>query len=103
MKVLFYHHLPLPVKKYGGTERIMFWHMKELVRLGHEVTLIGHPDSEVEKFGIKLVPVQADLIRESWEQFIPTGIDIVHLQFSYVVANLPTISTVHGNGQSQIF
>lgn len=100
MKIVFYHHTPLPVKTYGGTERIMFWHMKELVRLGHEVILLGHPDSKVEEFGIKLIKLSSEIIRNGWESLVPKDADIVHLQVNKDLnSNIPQINTVHGNGQ----
>lgn len=100
MKIVFYHHTPLPVKKYGGTERIMFWHMKELVALGHEVVLLGHPDSEVQKFGISLIPLPKDKLRNGWEELIPLDGDILHLQFSTLDKfKIPHICTVHGNAK----
>jgi len=100
VKITFYHHVPLPVKKYGGTERILFWHMKELSRLGHDVTLLGHPDSEVEKYGIKLIPLEGEYLRDRWQEKIPSETDIVHLQYtpSFEIEK-PLIVTVHGNGQ----
>ena len=52
---------PLPVKHYGGTERVMFWLMKELVHLGHQPVLIGHPKSKVSEFGIELIPIEKNL------------------------------------------
>lgn len=30
----------VPPKLYGGTERVVFWLTEELVRLGHDVTLV---------------------------------------------------------------
>jgi hypothetical protein len=47
MKIVFSHSGVLPVLGYGGIERIVFWHMAELARMGHKVVLIGHPDSRV--------------------------------------------------------
>lgn len=100
MKIVFYHHTPLPVKTYGGTERIMFWHMKELANLGHEVILLGHPDSKVEEFGIKLIKLSNDIIRNGWETSVPKDADIVHLQVNKdLKSTIPQINTVHGNGQ----
>ncbi len=98
MKIVFHSSAPLPVKTYGGIERIVFWHMRELARLGHKVVLIGHPDSEVAEYGIELIPyAKANL---DWEKLIPTDTDVAHLPYNHQVrSGLPTISTVHGNGQ----
>lgn len=100
MKIVFYHHTPLPVKTYGGTERILFWHMKQLAKLGHEVILLGHPESSVEEFGIKLVKLSNDILRDGWQKLIPLDADIIHLQFNLDLNHkIPQINTVHGNGQ----
>ena len=96
MKVVFRHHIALPVRGYGGTERILFWHMVELARLGHKVIFIGPAESRVEEYGIELVACHGN----EWEQLIPKDSDIIHLSFNYTVpGDIPTINTVHGNGQ----
>lgn len=98
MKIVFHSVNPLPVKAYGGIERIVFWHMVELVRQGHQVVLIGHPDCEVNAYGIEHIPYAlSDL---DWEKLIPSDTDIAHLSYNHIVrTGLPTICTVHGNGQ----
>lgn len=47
-------NLPVPPKKYGGTERIIFWLCEELKKMGHEVFLFGSKDSKVS---CKLIPI----------------------------------------------
>ena len=96
MKIVFRHHTPLPVKGYGGTERILFWHMVELARLGHKVIFIGPAKSRVEEYGIEFIACHDN----EWELLIPKDSDIIHLSFNYTVpGDIPTINTVHGNGQ----
>jgi glycosyltransferase involved in cell wall biosynthesis len=99
MKIVFLHGTsPLPVLGYGGIERILFWHMCELARMGHKVVLIGHPDSKVSQFGIELIPITGDLAL--WENYVPKDADIIHLSFNQKVKlDIPVITTVHGNGQ----
>ncbi len=99
MKIVIQHHIPLPVQGYGGTERIVFWHMKELARLGHEVVFIGPSDSKVSQHGIKHIVDDTNKI-EIWQKLIPKDADIVHLNYNYTVpGNIPTINTVHGNAK----
>lgn len=97
MHITFQHHSPLPVKAYGGIERMLYWHMKELVRQGHKVSLIGHKDCDLEKEGIELI-VQT---KESWEDQIPNNTDVVQLFYNYTVKNpnFPTVNTIGGNGK----
>ncbi len=97
MKVVFQHNGVLPVKKYGGIERILFWHMKELVKYGHEVILIGHKDSEVSQYGIKLIEMPED---EKWERVVPNDTDLIHLTYHHKTdIEIPILTNIHGNGQ----
>lgn len=99
MKIVFSHDGILPVIGYGGIERIVFWHMAELARMGHKVVLIGHPESRVQQYGIELITVKGDFSTE-WKKYIPQDADIIHLSYNHrVPGNIPTIITVHGNGQ----
>ncbi len=99
MKIVFHFEEILPVKTYGGIERILFWHMKELVRQNHQVVLIGHPDSKVEEYGIQLIKIDLNQ-KASWENLIPKDADIIHLSYNHTPKNsIPTINTVHGNGK----
>lgn len=98
MKIVFFHSGILPVHGYGGIERILFWHMCELARLGHKIVLIGHKDSRVTEYGIELIPIKGNL--SEWIELIPKNADIIHLSFNFKVpGDIPTITTVHGNGQ----
>jgi glycosyltransferase involved in cell wall biosynthesis len=99
MKIAFQHTGPLPVVGYGGIERILFWHMVELAQMGHEVILVGHPNSKVSEFGIKHIPsLEADPAQ--WIKLIPKDTDIIHLAYNCKIdANIPVITTVHGNGK----
>ncbi len=95
MKITFSHPHPLPVVKYGGSERILFWHMKELARLGHQVVLIGHPDSDVQRYGIELIAMRDG----EWQQQIPKDSDVVHLFTNTEIPGIPTLVTIQGNGK----
>lgn len=98
MKIVFSHNGILPVLGYGGIERILFWHMVELARMGHQVVLIGHPDSKVKEYGIELIPMKGT--NQEWIEQVPADADIIHLSYNYKVpGKIPTIITVHGNGQ----
>ncbi|MBY0412825.1 MAG: glycosyltransferase, partial [Bdellovibrionales bacterium] len=99
MKIIFSHDAPLPVIGYGGIERILFWHMAELARMGHKVVLIGHPDSKVKDHGIELITVPGSF-HPDWIKHIPKDADIIHMSYNYrIPGDIPTIITIHGNGQ----
>lgn len=46
--------LPVPPQKYGGTERVIYYLIKGLQELGHEVTLFATGDSQVD---CRLIPI----------------------------------------------
>lgn len=97
MKIVFQHDGILPVLKYGGIERIIFWHMKELAKQGHKVVLIGNADSLVAEHGIELIPSPVGV---DWSSLVPKDADIVHLFYNFKFpGNIPTINTIQGNGK----
>ena len=96
MKILFEHNGVLPVVGYGGTERIVYWLMLELVKLGHEVVLVAHPDSDVERHGIKLIKHPGG----DWRSVIPKDIDLIHYSYTPPFElPAPVLVTIHGNGK----
>ncbi len=98
MKIVFHHEGILPVKKYGGIERILYWHMVELAIRGHKVVLIGHENSEVSHHGIEHIALLEN--QKDWEKLIPKDSDIIHLQYNHIPnVDIPTINTLHGNGK----
>ncbi|MEC7277600.1 MAG: glycosyltransferase [Bdellovibrionota bacterium] len=99
MKIVFQHLGVLPVVKYGGIERILFWHMKELASRGHNVVLIGNKDSDVERYGIELI--ESPLEMEEIEEVIPKDADLLHLTFNYELKKreIPVLYNIQGNGQ----
>ena len=109
--------IAVPPKKYGGTERVIYFLIKGLVELGHEPILIGAGDSKVPCRLIESVPmaifypkrpmdlprfnVQVKLINRKIGRLIKeniTDVDIVHShgydlkRFQYH----PNLTTLHG-------
>lgn len=98
MKIVFQHSGILPVKKYGGIERIIFWHMKELAKRGHQVIFFGAKGSDVERYGIEFREYPNDV--DEFENQIPQDTDIVHLTYSHTFKrDIPTLINIQGNGQ----
>jgi len=99
LKIVFQHLGVLPVVKYGGIERILFWHMRELASRGHNVVLIGNKDSDVERYGIELI--ESPLEMEEIEEVIPKDADLLHLTFNYELKKreIPVLYNIQGNGQ----
>jgi glycosyltransferase involved in cell wall biosynthesis len=70
--------------------------MKELVQLGHEVTLIGHAESKVDQIGVDLIARTED----DWREQIPDGVDLIHLFYTpSFELPCPSLVTIEGNGQ----
>ncbi len=86
---------PIPPSLYGGTERTLYQLGKALVQLGHKVTLIAHPDSNVP--GSELIPCEGS--DEDAMRLVPSATDILHLSNHNVVSPpKPFLVTVNGNG-----
>ena len=55
MHVALLYHRRLPVRGYGGTERVVVWLARGLAALGHQVSLLAPEGSRVPE--AVLVPV----------------------------------------------
>lgn len=96
MKICFQHDHILPVKTYGGIERILYWLMLELDRRGHEVLLIGNPSSSFPNSKIKVIEKKSN----EWWKDIPKDTDIIHLFYNFEVpSEIPTLVAIQGNGK----
>src|SRR5262249_49030304 len=93
--------LPVPPPDYGGTQRVIYWLGKTLVELGHQVTLIAHPESHIP--GAELRPLSPDESdREAWIRLVPDSTDLIHLwDNDRPIAKKPCLVTVEGNGRSR--
>src|SRR5262245_6981931 len=77
----------------------MYWLGKALVQLGHQVTLIAHPDSRIP--GVELRPLSdPTTLDSSWLRLVPGSTDILHLRHP-PVGDLPRpfVITNGGNGR----
>lgn len=78
---------------YGGTERVIWWLGKELVRLGHRVTYIVAAASQSPFANVILYDPAIPL-----NQLIPADVDVVHLHHAANEKPLkPYLVTMHGN------
>ena len=74
--------MPFPPTTIGGTERIVQYLIDELVKRGHEVTLMGHNDSIVQE-NVKLIPIgtnldQRNTVKKIWKHLISNKYDVIH-------------------------
>lgn len=88
--------IPVPPIHYGGIERIIDMLIKEYVSMGHDVTLIAHPDSKPME-GCRFIPYKSckdDLIKNSLiitRSYLKHKYDVIHSfsRLSYLLPLLP--------------
>lgn len=86
--------IPVPPPLYGGTQRLMNWLSKGLQALGHTVTVVAHPDSQVS--GVELIP-SAD--PGASQDIVPDSTDVIHFfDLENPSARKPFLVTINGNG-----
>ncbi len=98
MRIVLLHHGVLPVRGYGGTERVVVWLIRGLATLGHEVTLIAGTGSKVPE--ARLIPVDPRLaVKPGFDvrPHLPPGVDLVHAHQPVGPTGPPTLWTMHGN------
>jgi glycosyltransferase involved in cell wall biosynthesis len=104
----------IPPKLYGGTERVVYWLVEELVALGHEVTLFASGDSctsaKLEAFWPRALRLDGSIrdpnalhmamlehVRRQADDF-----DFLHFHLDYYPFSLfsrqatPFVTTLHG-------
>src|SRR5436190_5899406 len=104
----------IPPKLYGGTERVVYWLVEELVALGHEVTLFAsgdsHTSAKLQAFWPRALRLDGSIrdpnalhmmmlehVRRQAEDF-----DFLHFHLDYYPFSLfsrqstPFVTTLHG-------
>ncbi len=74
MNILIFNNNVLPVMKYGGTERLLWWLGKELTRQGHKVTFLAKEGTKSDFAKVIFYNLSVSI-----NQQIPDYIDVVHL------------------------
>ena len=104
----------VPPEGYGGTERVMYELIVELVRRGHDVTTFASGDSEIPGRHVPTVPVAlrpADFRDDPMGYFLTTMLAVLdskeefdlihsHLEWSSLLlaraTTVPVVATFHG-------
>jgi len=104
---------PVPPRKYGGTERVVDWLIREQVDAGHEVSLFASGDSITRAKLIPVVPralwkapgvkiydiyhtIELDMVDKMSDEF-----DIIHSHFNFIHfqslnrLKIPMVTTLH--------
>ena len=99
MHVTLYTHSRLPVRGYGGTQRVVVWLARGLAEQGHRVTLLAPSGSGVPEAG--LIPFDGRALgRPGFDlgRMVPTDTDIVHAHAPLPAPiQHPYVFTLHGN------
>ncbi len=98
MHILIVNNTSIPVQKYGGTERVIWWLGKQLVHMGHQVSYLVASGSYCE-FATGVHVLNHEI---PFNQQIPAGVDVVHLNCRVnETPAIPYIFTLHGNTNDQ--
>jgi glycosyltransferase involved in cell wall biosynthesis len=93
MHILIVNNTSIPVHKYGGTERVIWWLGKALVKAGHQVSYLVAPGSSCDFANVYTYNESV-----TFNTLIPAGIEVVHLNHHVnEIPNIPYIQTMHGN------
>lgn len=94
MKIVLVHDVVLPVRRYGGTERVVWALGHELSRMGHQVTFMLRKGSSCPFARI----IETDPTKSIGSQ-VPEDTDIVHFQDTARTVDLqkPYVVTINGN------
>jgi len=99
LHVVVASHYRLPVKGYGGTERVVVALVRGLAALGHRVTLLAAPGSRVSEATVVEVPPAR--IRDpdlDLATLLPPDADLLHAVFPVRRApSHPFVQTLEGN------
>jgi len=89
----------LPAKGYGGPERVVVALVRGLVALGHRVTLLAPPGSQVAEATVVGVTPKKLADPAELARVVPDDADILHAHFSLRGApdGVPFVKTIHRN------
>lgn len=99
MKVLLVHNSILPIKYYGGTERIVWDLAKALTSKGYQIEMLLPIGSKCPFAKVKWINPEQDLSSQISNEY-----DLVHFHFipkSIERIKLPYIITIHGNPSTE--
>jgi glycosyltransferase involved in cell wall biosynthesis len=95
VNILIFHNAILPVTKYGGTERIIWWLGKELSKKGHKITFLAAEGSKSSFAEILIYEPNLPLNKQ-----IPVNIDVIHLDHKPLEPmTKPYVVVIHGNSE----
>lgn len=104
MHVALFHPAKLPVRRYGGIDRVVVWLARGLAEQGHTVSLLASPGSEVPEAAlIPVPPGPASKPGFDLARHLPPGVDIIHSHrpLPQPASGPPLVWTHHGNSPAE--
>ena len=100
MHIALVSHYRLPVRKYGGTERVVVALARGLAALGHRVTLVAAPGTQVPEASVIEMPPEVITSHDlDLATVVPRDVDVIHLQFlAGRRPSRPFLQTMYGEG-----
>lgn len=109
MRVGLYFDGTLPVRKYGGTERVIVWLARGLREIGIDVVILARPGTSLPPHAVHFIPrkVIRGMARDAefeLDRWLPDDLDVLHFH-SPVLGRVavPHLTTIHGNGEPGSF
>lgn len=99
MHIGLYSHRHIPIRGYGGTERVVVWLARGLAELGHRITLVALEGSRIPEASVVPLPAR-ELRRAEFDitPFLPGDLDILHAHAPLRIRPAcPSVFTLHGN------
>lgn len=88
----------VPVERYGGSQRVVYWQAKAQAQLGHRVTLLAPRGSSCP--GVEVVEVPRDAV---YGRCIPSDVDVAHLHGVHPAGvRVPHLITAQGNSPGEL-
>ncbi|HMB01016.1 MAG TPA: glycosyltransferase [Spirochaetota bacterium] len=104
MHILIVNNKPIPVSRYGGTQRDIWWLGRELVQRGHKVTYLVPPGSYSPFAEVIYFDPKAPNLEDNLEKKIPQNVDIVNVHFilKRAIRTKPCLVVIHGNSSKPV-
>jgi glycosyltransferase involved in cell wall biosynthesis len=105
LRIGLYFDGPLPVRKYGGTERVIIWLARGLRELGHDPVILAREGTRLGSLPVhELTPTTIRRMAQDsdfrLDPSIPDGIDVIHFHSATSGRlELPHLTTIHGNAR----
>lgn len=95
--------ITVPPKKYGGTQRVVYWLAKGLSEKGHDVILLAKEGSYIND-KVKLIEISSELNNNEIIAKLPKNFDLVHFHIKLdYEPDFAYLQTLHGNCKNSEF